>query len=161
MNAEKVAPSKRKNKLLFLVFVLLAVGLYAAPMLLFCLLDCEATFRPHATLVRYVTQKIPFDSKIWKNAKQDRNHPVRLLMLDDLQKTRHLVGMRRSQVVQILGESDPNAYGSYYGYQAGYWLSPPHDWIHFVIPGVMDIDSDWLCLKYEKDKVIEVSVKED
>lgn len=116
---------------------------------------------PHSALYQHLFQKLPFDSKLWKeSAQHDRSNPIRLRMVNSLLAQHELVGMTRLEVEQLLGRPDANPFGTQYGFDTGYWLGPSHDALHMLIPA-LGIDSLWLCLKFRENKVAELSILDD
>ena len=93
-----------------------------------------------------------FESSRWKDASENAHgNPVRLRMVDDLLSRFDLVGMKRTDVVDLLGERDDTEY--FKSYDMVYWLGPER--------GVFSIDSEWLVLRVQGDRVIEARVVRD
>ena len=90
-----------------------------------------------------------FDSSIWRAA--TNNDPVRIEMVDDLMSQYDLVGMTRADVDKLLGIPPSTSYFSEFDYV--YWLGPER--------GYISIDSEWLCLKFRREKVVEAEVMSD
>ena len=64
---------------------------------------------------------------------------LRGCMVDDLLSRRRLRGIRRDEVVALLGEPRPTAY--FTDYDLVYWLGPER--------GLVSIDSEWLVLRLD------------
>lgn len=89
----------------------------------------------------------PFDSGAWRNANTEQNDPVRLSMVDDLVRSKRLVGKTRPQVVELLGEPDG---GKFQDWDMVYWVGPERG-------TYMAIDSEWLIIRLdESGRVVEV-----
>jgi hypothetical protein len=89
--------------------------------------------------------KIEFESATWRNF-QDRDDYVRIRMVDDLRKTYPLKGERRESIEELLGP--PSSGESFIGLcDAVYWLGPERS--------SFSVDSEWLCLNYDNDLVVE------
>lgn len=82
-----------------------------------------------------------FDSETWKQGNQDE---VRIRMIDSLLHLHNLTGMTQDQVVNLLGDPDNTSY--FREYDMVYRLGNER--------GFISIDSEWLVLKYDSDKVI-------
>ncbi len=76
---------------------------------------------------------------------------VRIKMVDDLLNRNNLIGMSKNEVNDLLGVPPKTEYFSNYDYV--YWLGPER--------GFMSIDSEWLVIKFENDKVIEAKITRD
>lgn len=72
-------------------------------------------------------------------------------MVDDLLRRYKLVGMTRTEIEQLLGKPPSTQYFPSYDYV--YWLGPER--------GFISIDSEWLCVKFKNDKVIEARICRD
>ena len=106
-------------------------------------------FRPIAVDFFHRTR---FDSTSWKNEKMASwNNPIRLRMVDDLLKEYKLVGMSREQIDELLGVPEPT--GLFQSYDYVYWLGPER--------GIISIDSESLCIKFNNDIVIEAKILRD
>jgi len=106
-----------------------------------------------APVVSHYVHRTPFNSTSWKN-EQPVNHwmyPMRLRMVDDLLKTYELVGMSKNQVDELLSIPEPTGYFRDYHYV--YQLGPDR--------GPISIDSEWLGIKFENDKVVEARILKD
>jgi hypothetical protein len=98
------------------------------------------------------SQRVSFDSATWKDeASQSQDNPVRLRMVNDLLRRHRLVGITRAEVDELLGVPPQTGYFRKYDYV--YWLGPER--------GFMSIDSEWLVLKFDHDKVIEARLVRD
>lgn len=98
--------------------------------------------------VRYAA-KYRFDSAIWKATGGD--DPARVFMVDDLLRRHPLIGMPRADVEDLLGR--PPATDYFRDFEYVYWLGPER--------GFIAIDSEWLGLKFEQDRVTEARVLSD
>jgi len=81
---------------------------------------------------------LPFSSARWKAAPDDR---TRVHMVDALLWTHRLKGMRRAEVIALLGQ-DPQS-GYFADWDLVYYLGPER--------GLFAIDSEWLVLRFDKD----------
>ena len=72
-------------------------------------------------------------------------------MVDDLMRTRPLVGMSRAQLEELLGVPPPSEYFREYDYV--YWLGPER--------GFVSIDSEWLVVRCGGDVVVSAQVVTD
>jgi len=98
------------------------------------------------------SDRAPFDSVAWKVGEQlagDRG--VRLRMLDDLLRRHKLAGLSRAEVDDLLGP--PTETGYFKEYDRVYWLDPER--------GFLSIDSEWLALKFEQDRVVAARIVRD
>ena len=88
-----------------------------------------------------------FDAVAWRvqeSTEQDSMWPPRLCMVDDLMASRRLIGMTKTQVVELLGPPEPEGFP--FGANASdihYYLGPDR--------GFIRIDSEWLLLKFGED----------
>ncbi len=82
-----------------------------------------------------------FDPAVWNDEVQVQQG-VRLAMADRLIARRTLLGKRRAEVVELLGEPPPTAY--FAKWDMVYWLGPERDYI-------FSIDSEWLVLRLAED----------
>ena len=99
----------------------------------------------------YINKK-DFDSIVWKKSIiHNLKNPVRIYMVDDLLKKYKLVGMNKNEIDSLLGVAPETEYFKEYDYV--YWLGPERSWIR--------IDSEWLCLKFKNNKVIEAKILRD
>lgn len=96
--------------------------------------------------------RIPFDSNTWKTSLSKPHDSIRLRMVDDLLRSRKLVGMTRTELVAILGE--PPLLPSRRDYDMVYWLGPQR--------GYMGLDSESLGVRLSADqRVTEVRIIND
>ncbi len=103
-------------------------------------------------VVKDYTNRIPFDSAKWRNEEQvNSKNPVRIRMVDDLLSKHDLVGKTKENLIALLGTPPQTGYFSNYDFV--YWLGPER--------GFMAIDSEWLVIKFENNKVIEAKVVRD
>ena len=98
--------------------------------------------------------RMAFDPAGWRNRSLDGDAPwpTRLRMADALIADRHLDGLRRGQVVAMLGPGD----------QAAKWK----DWhlIYHLGPerGLFRIDSEWLVIRFDQsNRVMEYRIVRD
>ncbi len=112
----------------------------------------------------YVHQ-MPFDSTVWKKTfdqpissqnvesdeRDNRMYPVRLRMVDDLIKRYRLEGMSRQDIENLIGKPPPTDY--FRGYDYVYFLGPER--------GLIRIDSEWLCIKFQNNVVTEARICRD
>ena len=83
----------------------------------------------------------PFDSEVWKkHGSWQSNAYPRLSMADDLIKRDALKGLKKGQVLEMLG--DPGDHGYFRSYDLVYWLGPERSFI--------GIDSEWLAITLNK-----------
>jgi len=91
----------------------------------------------------------PFDSASWKAAawKTDigQHRDIRLRMIDDLLHRYNLVGMSRTQIVDLLGYPNPNE-SKQTSSEIYYYLGPER--------GFISIDDEWLDIKFQGDLVV-------
>jgi hypothetical protein len=123
--------------------ILLATGLLVA----FMLLIAYMRIGPHA---EHYILSIAFDSKVWKQA-ENTNDTVRSFMVDDLLSSRQLVGMSRAEIDSLLGVPPNTPFFS--DYQYVYWLGRERSFIQ--------IDSEWLGIRFENDRVVETKLLND
>lgn len=90
-----------------------------------------------------------FDSDAWKSVAAD--HPGKLAMVDDLLARHKLVGMTRTDVDSMLGTPPQISYFRDFDYV--YWLGPER--------GFMSIDSEWLCIAFDEDIVVDARLMRD
>jgi hypothetical protein len=83
----------------------------------------------------------PFDSEVWEkhDTWQSSAYP-RLSMADGLIKSGALKGLKKEQVLKMLG--DPEDHGYFRSYDLVYWLGPERSF--------MGIDSEWLAITLNK-----------
>jgi len=133
------APTNRFQR----VLILTAAGILFA----FLLLVAYMRIVPH---VEHYFSSISFHSQVWKRA-ENTNDPARIFMVDDLLASHQLVGMSRADVDTLLGMPPKTPFFS--SYQYVYWLGPERSFI--------PIDSEWLGIKFDKDRVVEVKFLSD
>ena len=90
-----------------------------------------------------------FDSDAWKSVPAD--DPGKLAMVDDLLARHKLVGMTRTEIDTMLGTPPKTSYFRDYDYV--YWLGPER--------GFMSIDSEWLCIAFDGDFVVDAKLMRD
>jgi len=97
--------------------------------------------------------KKDFSSKDWKEAGQNENirNPVRIHMVENLLKMRHLVGMNKAEIDSLLGPPIKTEYFKEYDYV--YWLGPERDYDK--------VDSEWLVFKFTNNIVSECRLIHD
>jgi hypothetical protein len=100
--------------------------------------------------VRGYFKRTEFVSKIWVN-EADVQRGVRLLMVDNLIRTKRFDQMRRDQVIALLGP--PTKTGKFRDAELVYWLGPER--------GLFSIDSEWLLIYMANGKVSRVSTVTD
>lgn len=92
-----------------------------------------------------------FVSGKWKKSLLVYSDTVRLEMVDDLLRRYKLVGMSRMELEKLLGKPPPTKY--FHNYDYVYWLGPER--------GFISIDSEWLCVKFKGDTVVEARICRD
>ena len=102
-------------------------------------------------IVRDYAGRTEFDSASWKAENREGAAGVRVRMVDDLLRTRKLVGMSRAQLEDLLGVPPATAYFREYDYV--YWLGPER--------GLFSIDSEWLVVKCGQGLVVSARVVTD
>ena len=102
------------------------------------------------TSLAEIISREKFARVAWKRAEKG-DEPIRIKMVDDLLRNYSLVGMSRTQIDALLGVPPKTDYFSNYDYV--YWLGPERGW--------MSIDSEWLCIKFKNDQVVEAKVLRD
>lgn len=103
-------------------------------------------------ILKDVLNRQKFDSVIWKQSLAEKgNTAIRIKMVNSLLRKHNLVGMTRKQIDDLLGKPPKTAYFSDYEYV--YWLGPER--------GFISIDSEWLGIKFQDDKVIEARLLRD
>ena len=90
-----------------------------------------------------------FDSNTWKSV--PAGDPGKLAMVDDLLARHKLVGMTRTEIDTMLGTPPKASYFRDYDYV--YWLGPER--------GFMSIDSEWLCIAFDGDVVVDARLTRD
>lgn len=96
------------------------------------------------------SSRIPFDSAVWK-ADENRNTGIRVKMVNNLLKTRQVVGSRKAEIDSLLGV--PQSTGYFKDFEYVYWLGPER--------GFFSIDSEWLCLNFRDGVVSEAEIRRD
>jgi hypothetical protein len=103
-------------------------------------------------VVNDYANRMPFDALKWQNEELvNSTNPIRTRMVDDLLKKYNLVGMPKVKLNDLLGTPSKTSYFSDYDYV--YWLGPER--------GFISIDSEWLAIKFEDDRVIEARIVRD
>jgi hypothetical protein len=102
-------------------------------------------------IVRDYAGRTVFDSASWKAENRQGAAGVRVRMVDDLLRTRKLVGMSRAQLEDLLGVPPATEYFREYDYV--YWLGPER--------GLFSIDSEWLVVKCGQGFVVSARVVTD
>ena len=103
-------------------------------------------------VVKDYANRIPFDASKWQNEELvNSRNPVRIRMVDDLLNKHNLVGMTKENLITLLGV--PPKTGYFRNYDFVYWLGPER--------GFISIDSEWLVVKFDNDKVSEASLVRD
>lgn len=102
-------------------------------------------------VVRDYASRTAFDSASWKAENRRDAAGVRGRMVDDLLRTRKLVGMSRAQLEGLLGVPPATEYFREYEYV--YWLGPER--------GLFSVDSEWLVVKCEQGFVLSARVVTD
>jgi len=125
------------------IMILIATGLLVVFLLLIAFIRLGPQIEHHFS-------SIPFDSESWKRA-EDSHDPVRQLMVDDLLAEHELLGRSRAEIDGLLGTPPKTPFFS--NYQYVYWLGPERSFI--------PIDSEWLCIRFENDRVVEVKILND
>lgn len=93
------------------------------------------------------SERVSFDSTTWKRGENLKN-PVRIHMIDDLLRSRALVGLNKTQINNLLGTPSVTSYFKEYDYV--YWLGPER--------GPFSIDSEWLGIKFKDGVVSEATI---
>ncbi|MFO0994184.1 MAG: outer membrane protein assembly factor BamE [Hyphomicrobiales bacterium] len=132
-------PTNRFQKIL----ILIAAGLLVA----FMLFVAYMRIGPH---LEHYLSSVSFDGQVWKQA-ENTNDPVRIFMVDDLLATHDLIGMSRSEIDALLGTPPKTPFFS--DYQYVYWLGLERSYIK--------IDSEWLFIKFDQDRVVETKLLND
>ncbi len=91
----------------------------------------------------------PFDREIWASA--DYSSGKRNQMVDEILRTRMLIGKSRTEVVALLGEPPATDYFS--EWDLVYVLGPERE--------LMSIDSEWLVLRLKDNHVDEARLVRD
>jgi len=90
-----------------------------------------------------------FDSAAWKSV--SGNDASKLTMVDDLLAQYQLVGMERAEIDELLGVAPDTPYFADFDYV--YWLGPER--------GFISIDSEWLCIDFTNDVVVDARLMRD
>lgn len=90
-----------------------------------------------------------FDSNAWKSV--TGNDASKLAMVDDLLARYQLVGMKRAEIDDLLGVPPDTPYFADSDYV--YWLGPER--------GFISIDSEWLCIDFKDDVVVDAKLMRD
>lgn len=124
----------------------------ALGLLVFTLVSCLLliAFFILAPSIKSYAQRTPFNSEKWKEPVA-RAEPIRQKMLPDLLKNHPLIGKTRNEVDLLLGQPPMSSYFKDYDYV--YWLGPERN--------PLGIDSEWLCIKFEDNKVIKADIRTD
>ena len=101
--------------------------------------------------VEHYFSSISFDSKTWKRAEGSYD-PVRLLMVDDLLAKHKLAGNSVAEIDALLGTPPKTTYFS--DYQYVYWLGPERR-------SFIKIDFEWLGIRFDNERVVEVKLLND
>jgi hypothetical protein len=127
--------TKRKKIFLWVVGIVVLIG--ASPFLFLFGLMAFYT-------VKERINRVPFDSVAWKaNQECYSSNAKRIRMVDDFLAKHDLKGMSRWEVEALLGERDTTGY--FKDYDMVYCLGPER--------GFISIDSEWLVIKLDQDKV--------
>ena len=103
-------------------------------------------------VVKDYANRKSFDAMQWKDEKLvNSKDPIRIKMVDNLLNKNKLIGMSKSEVNNLLGIPPKTGYFSNYDYV--YWLGPER--------GFLSIDSEWLVIKFENDRVVEAKITRD
>ena len=103
-------------------------------------------------VIKDYANRIPFDALKWQNEELvNSTNPIRVRMVDDLLKKYNLIGMPKDKINNLLGTPLKTGYFSNYDYV--YWLGPER--------GIVAIDSEFLVIKFENEKVIEARIVGD
>ena len=89
-----------------------------------------------------------FDPAIWRATSAP--NPARLEMVDDLLESRQLIGVRQSQVDDLLGKPEINRSSST---EYVYYLGPER--------GFISIDDEWLVVKIANGHAVSAVVRPD
>ena len=93
-----------------------------------------------------------FDSEIWeKSLSGDYSNEVRLWMINDLLRKHNLIGMFKSDIDELLGVPPKTPYFEKYDYV--YRLGNER--------GFISVDSEWLVIKFENDRVTAAQLTRD
>jgi hypothetical protein len=133
-----------KRKKVFLWVAGIVISILASPFLFIFGLMAFYT-------VKERVNRVPFDSVAWKANPDCGSNARRIRMIDDLFAKRDLKGMRRAEVEALLGERDLTGY--FKDYDMVYCLGPER--------GFVPIDSEWLVIKLDQDKVTYYRIARD
>jgi hypothetical protein len=94
-----------------------------------------------------------FDSELWKaSLAEESENPIKLRMVDDLRRKHPLVGLSRSEVLDLLGE--PSRTDKFSDWDLVYWPGSER--------GLFSIDSEWLVIRFgSNQKVIDAEIVSD
>ena len=98
--------------------------------------------------------RIAFASETWKNVNVQNCHSrdaKRIRMVDDLLAKHDLKGMSKAEVETLLGEGDRTGY--FKDYDMVYCLGPER--------GFLPLDSEWLVIKLNQNRVQEYRLARD
>lgn len=98
-------------------------------------------------------QHVPFDSAAWKQSPaKDSPQSMRLRMFDDLNTNHELEGMTREELIELLGEPDPQS-DEFKEFDMVYHLGRERS--------PLGVDDDWLVIRLDEEKksVAEASLK--
>ena len=104
-------------------------------------------------VVRDYASRTAFDSANWKAENRRDAAGSRVRMVDNLLRTRKLVGMSRTQPEDLLGVPPATATDYFREYDYVYWLGPERD--------LLSIDSEWLVVKCAPGFVVSARVVTD
>lgn len=115
---------------------------------------------PYQVLYEYHFRKLLFNSEQWKSVKRfEGDYLLRMRMLDSLTQRHQVIGMKRNELENLLGKSDPgNNPGEFYKFQNGYWIGPGHDFIDLIFQDAMGFHSRWFCIKFKNNVVTETGI---
>lgn len=85
-----------------------------------------------------------FTTKKWIDAGKKNTNVYRIEMIDELLKKYKLKGMKKEEVIKLLGSADKTNY--FKNWDMVYWLGPER--------GFISIDSEWLVLKLDTDNTV-------
>ena len=104
-------------------------------------------------LLQACSERLPFEKNQWRAARQGNQYEstIRHRMADDLVASRALLGKSRAEVVDLLGEVTITDKWS--DWDMAYLLG--------LERGFGAIDSEWLVLRLERDRVIDAKVTRD
>lgn len=100
--------------------------------------------------VKSFLNRTKFNSLEWKAHIEDGN-PVKINMVDDLLKNYQIIGKSRSEVEELLGKPPITSY--FKDYDFVFWLGPERS--------AFGIDSEWLGIKFQDGKAVQVDILRD